>query len=349
MRIAVAHPTYWPEVRRGAERLAHDLAAGLARRGHEVRLITTHRAGRAVSHEDGFEVVRLRRLPDDRLRRRMFEHHLPAAAAAWWELRDSDDEVVIALQAPEAVAAHRAGKPTVYAAMGIPHRAWLTSRRGRLPIVLEAVRSARAVTALSHHCAEAFQRWLGVHAQVVHPPVDTKRFSPGGARSQSPLIVCAAAADEPRKRVGLLLEAFELVRRERPDAQLVLDGEPRSAPEGVSWQRLDGDRLVEAYREAWVSVLPSWGEAFGLVLAEALACGTPVVGSNREGIPEVLDGDSEAGALFDGDDAQALARALLDVLGREVSPQSLHDHVHDRFGAERAVAAYEEICASVSP
>ena len=54
--------------------------------------------------------------------------------------------------------------------------------------------------------------------------------------------------------------------------------------------------LVDAYRSAWVSALPSHDEAFGLVLAEALACGTPVVGSNDGGVPELIDGLS---ALWD--------------------------------------------------
>ena len=53
MRIALLHPTYWPEVRRGSERLAHDLGATLARRGHDVKLITTHPSPAARSHEDG--------------------------------------------------------------------------------------------------------------------------------------------------------------------------------------------------------------------------------------------------------------------------------------------------------
>ena len=50
-----------------------------------------------------------------------------------------------------------------------------------------------------------------------------------------------------------------------------------------------------------MSALPSENEAFGLVLAEAMACGTPGVGSNLGGIPEVLD-RPEIGRLFDGDD-----------------------------------------------
>src|SRR5207253_355582 len=81
------------------------------------------------------------------------------------------------------------------------------------------------------------------------------------ARAEQPTILCAADPGEPRKRVGLLVEAFAHVRRDRPDARLVLD---RRAPaaDGVERRDLDGPlALADANREAWVSVLPSWGEA----------------------------------------------------------------------------------------
>ena len=81
----------------------------------------------------------------------------------------------------------------------------------------------------------------------------------------------------------------------------------------------DRDALVEAYRTAWVSALPSLDEAFGLVLAEALACGTPCVGSNLGGIPEVVDRPG-IGRLFDGDEPAALATALLDALALAEDP-----------------------------
>jgi glycosyltransferase involved in cell wall biosynthesis len=349
MRIAVSLPTYWPEVMRGAERYAHDVATGLAARGHRVRIVTSHRAAPTRTHEDGVEVVRLRRPPDGRLRRRLYEEHLPLAPLTWRELRSGDDEVVVAMQAPDALAAIQAGKQTVFAFHGIPHRAWLTSRRARLPIVERVVRGAAAITAPSRHAAEGFSRWLGVDAQAVYPPVDTRRFTPAGSRSRRPTIICAAAAEEPRKRVDLLLEAFQRVRRELPSAQLLLAGAPRAAPDGVAWRRFDEPQLVDAYRRAWVSVLPSWGEAFGLVLAEALACGTPAVGANRHGIPEVLAGNPAAGALFDGDRPEALAAALLDVLSRPHDPAACHAHVAERFSAERTVTAYEELCASLRP
>ena len=327
MRVAVCHPTYWPEVRRGAERFAHDLAAGLG-----ATVITSHRGPLRRAHEDGVEVLRLPRLPSGRLRRRLFEDHLPHMAALHLALRRERPDAVVALQATDALAAARAGIPTVFAFMGIPHRGWLTARRARLEIVQGAVREAAAVTALSRAAADGFERWLGVEARMIHPGVDLERFTIG-RRAEHPLVVCAAAPGEPRKRVDLLRRAVALLGRE--DLELLVEGDP--APLS----------LPRDYQRAWVSVLPSWGEAFGLVLAEALACGAFAVGSDRDGIPEVLDGNARVGRLFSGDEPQALAAALEEVLALQADPVACREHVSQRFSLERCVGAYRELLGSL--
>lgn len=58
MRIALLHPSYWPEGRRGGERLVHYVAVGLRREGHDVTVLTSHRARTATAVEEGVTVVR---------------------------------------------------------------------------------------------------------------------------------------------------------------------------------------------------------------------------------------------------------------------------------------------------
>jgi glycosyltransferase involved in cell wall biosynthesis len=340
LRVALATPTYWPEVRRGAERFVHELAHGLLARGHEPVIVTTTPGRPGRRREEGVEVLRAWRAP---VQPQRFEDHLSAVPALRLALHAARPDAVIATHATAALAAEP--WPAVFAFMGIPHRASLVGRRARLRLVTRATRHAQAVTALSQHAARVFEEHLGVSAEVIAPAVDLETFSPGGTRAPVPTLVCAADAGEPRKRVGLLLEAFEIVRRVHPDAELILDRRSGPRAPGVHLADMD-DRgaLAGFYRRAWASVLPSWGEAFGLVLAEALACGTPVVGANREGIPEVL-GDDPVGGLFDGEDAVALAAAILATLrlAQEPGTAAACRARAERFSRERCAEAYDDL------
>jgi glycosyltransferase involved in cell wall biosynthesis len=69
--------------------------------------------------------------------------------------------------------------------------------------------------------------------------------------------------------------------------------------------------LIALYSLAEAFVFPSWIEGFGIPLLEAMACGAPVIASDRGAIPEVLDGAGRIGAA---EDADALARHLEQVL-----------------------------------
>jgi glycosyltransferase involved in cell wall biosynthesis len=356
VRVALLNPVFWPEVRRGSERFARELADGLIARGHQVRLLTSHAGRTRTDVEDGLEVVRSWRPPiEGRLRRRLYEEHLAHLPFQYLALRRGDDDLANALYPTDALAALRwkreTGRPVVFSYMGIPHRRSLANRRLRKEIVQRACRESDAVVALSQVAADGFARWLGVEAHVIAPAVDLKVFSPDpSARAGFPTILCAADHTQPRKRVGLLVEAFARVRDEHPDARLVLSraaGTPVPSAPGIEERDLDDrNALVQANREAWVHALPSYGEAFGLVLAEALACGTPVVG----GQPEVV-GDAATGRVFEGadDDVDGLATALLEGLDLARHPATL---VACRARAERwstdaCAAAYEALYASV--
>jgi len=344
VKVALLNPVFWPEVRRGSERVVRDLADGLLARGDRVRLITSHRGRPSVTVEDGLEVQRLPRPPGGgRLDRRLYEHHLTHVPLSYLALKRHDPDVAHAFFATDALAATRwgreTGRPVVFSFMGVPHRQGLANRRLRKEIIVRACAEASAVTALSQEAADAFGYWLGVEARAIAPGVDLGAFTPdpaahvtasgadlGGstsepvARAAAPTILCAADPGEPRKRVGLLAEAFALLRKRHPDARLVLsrragsDGDAAPSGPGIEWRDLDTrEELVAANREAWVHALPSFGEAFGLVLAEALACGTTVVGPTRALVDDV-------GEHFTGDDAHALAAALERALERARDP-----------------------------
>ena len=164
-----------------------------------------------------------------------------------------------------------------------------------------------------------------------------------------------------------LIDAFAEIAHEDPAGHLVLVGEDGGARPAVEARvrslglerRVhilghveDEPLLAAAYREARLTVLPSDYEAFGLVLLESLARGTPVVATRVGGIPEVVD-DERAGLLVPPGSAPELARALHAVWTDRDLARRLGDYgrtqVVPRFTweslADRLDALYREVVA----
>lgn len=357
LRVDLLTPCFWPEVRRGTERFVRDLADGLAASGARPRLVTSHPGPPSRSTEDGLPIVRVPRPPDGRLRRRRFEDYLTHLPLSYAVARTGDADLLHGFAPGDAVVAGRVGarggRPSVFSYMGVPDHMGLMHRRRRLDLTLEAVRRCSATVALSHYAAAEFQRWLGYEARVIHPGVHVDHFPLAAARSEEPTIVCAATLTEPRKRISLLVEALRAVRRRHGRARLLLDRprDPRLAAQyhdpdgGVELVSMDDRGAMAAMLgSAWAAVLPSTGEAFGLVLVEALATGTPVVGSRTGAFPEIVD-RPEIGRLFEGDDPGALAGALLAVFelaGDPATRSACRGRAED-FSVARTIAGYEAL------
>jgi len=131
---------------------------------------------------------------------------------------------------------------------------------------------------------------------------------------------------EPRKNVRGLLEAYARLRQRQADAlPLVIAGGIRDAArpdlERAATPPLAGHVEIRGYvsdterralyRDAAMLVLPSFDEGFGLPVLEAMACGVPVVISNRGSLPEVA---GDAARPIDPDDVNALASEMARLL-----------------------------------
>lgn len=167
-----------------------------------------------------------------------------------------------------------------------------------------------------------------VDIRYAPPGVDAALFHPKAARDPaSGHILCVGRLDDPRKNIGLLLDAYALLPQSLRDRhRLVLAG--AGAPPRSFWQRakalgLEGQvefihrpeqaALIALYQEAAVFALPSDEEGLGVVVLEAMACAVPVV-STRSGGPDGILTDGTDGRLVPLDDAGSLADALTDVL-----------------------------------
>lgn len=153
---------------------------------------------------------------------------------------------------------------------------------------LTAERVTRFV-AISTAVARRIEQSYGRSAEVVHPPVRTEFFTPGGERDDFFLYVGRLVS---YKRPDLVVQAFAGL----PAQRLLVVGEgplgPRlaaTATPNVSFVGTpDDERLRDLYRSARAIVYPAV-EDFGIAMAEAQACGTPVIGLAAGGATDIVE------------------------------------------------------------
>jgi glycosyltransferase involved in cell wall biosynthesis len=229
------------------------------------------------------------------------------------------------------------------------------------------VRAKRAVERCVYHRAsrlivhsQAFKRILvedyGIRpwdVEVVPPGVDLEQFSWGDRLAARARLGIPASSDVvasvrrlvPRMGIGLLLEACARLDAGRRDRLVILIGgegpererlEANAADLGLDRQvrflgRLTEESLPDVYRAADLCVVPSLAlEGFGLVVLEALACGTPVIASDVGGLPEALGG-LDPSLVVPAGDPERLARRIEQAFAR---PHELPDPPTCRRRAE---------------
>lgn len=353
---------YYPPEGGGLERYAHEINHRLAGRGHDVHVATFTREDPGEGKRDGVTVDR--RQPAVRIGNAPVSPSFPRELHATVQRRDPDVVVAhtpVPFPAESAcLAAWRARVPFVvtYHAGRLHGSSRLLDvlaglhRRTVEALVLE--KSARLIAASPFVREQA----LADHRDrvtVVPPGVDAERFAPdGGPEGGRILFVGPLSSTYEWKGLDTLWEAFQRVRKRRPEARLTIVGEgDRVAEFQARSSRVDGalevlgrvsDRaLVDAYQRSRVVVLPSTSEAesFGMVLAEANACGRPVVGSKIGGIPDFVD-HRDNGLLARPGDPEHLADRLIEVLdddelaarlGRRGRQRVLADHDWGRLAS----------------
>ena len=193
------------------------------------------------------------------------------------------------------------------------------------PVVRTGMEKINGRIAVSEAARTTLVEHIGGDAVVIPNGVATRRYrkadplpgwpGPGGA------IGFLGRLDEPRKGLSVLLKAFEILGPARPGLRLLIAGPAADADEVL--HRVPAglrDRVVllgQVSDEDKVRMLHSvdvfcspntGGESFGIVTAEAMAAGVPIVASDIDAFRQVLRG-GEAGELFVTGDAADLARA----------------------------------------
>jgi 1,4-alpha-glucan branching enzyme len=338
MRHLVFSPLMPPSRYGGIEIIASKLAAALAVRD-EVRVVSLNPRGSAV-RERRAGPVRITELPGHFYSDLSTDRANGVALDVLARLTAAEADVVHChdwfFAAAGVVAARRLSAPllgyfhtvkrTEAAVLGrpvTPFRRFVDARQERLAA------AADRVVVYSDYMRGEVARSLGVADRKIvqfrcGPSLDAEPAPPAAPRppGQGPALLYVGRL-APEKGVGTLLEAFAMLRaRGRPATLRVIGSGPmitrlrsQAAAAGVApWVTFEpftesAAFLARAMADADVLVAPSRFEPYGLVAAEALCLGVPVVVSSGTGLAEVA-GHGAYGETFAAESAGDLLRAL---------------------------------------
>jgi len=317
MRIGLSLLTLVPGEVGGAETSARGLCRGLAEVGTLDEVAFTPPA--APGAGEGLPEVQV---PEYRFARNLPQRALAMALAAAkpGRVRRRFGQLD-AIHYPLTIALPRLDVPSAVTVHDLQHldHPQLFSRAERLfraRMHEGSARHADAVIVPSQFVRRRAVELLGLPPERVHVipwGLDHDRFRTGDDERERFLLY--PARPWPHKNHARLLQAFALLRHERPELRLVLTGgrhKGRPAPPGVEVRGLvSADELASLYRRAACLVFPSLYEGFGQPPLEAMACGCPVAASD---IPAVAEACGEAAALFDPNNVEDIAAVVAGVL-----------------------------------
>jgi len=328
MRIGIVCP-YSFDVPGGVQGHVVDLAKALRGLGHTVSVLApadadadvpdfVHPAGRALGIPYNGSVARLQFGPVSyaRVRRWLRDNrfdvlhlHEPAAPSlSLLALKVADGPIVATFHT------------------STPRSRTLSAFQPVLRPLLEKITARIAVSALARRVQVEH---LGGDAVEIPNGVDVPWFADAtpldGYPREGGTVGFVGRYTEPRKGMGVLLEALRAVVPDRPDVRLLVagrgDADTLRRQAGPTLSRhlevlgqVDDATKARVLRSVDVYCAPNTGgESFGMILTEAMAAGTPVLASDLDSFRRVLD-DGRAGVLTPTGDAAALGAALRDLL-----------------------------------
>lgn len=376
MKILVILTYYYPHWT-GLTAYARRLAEGLARRGHQVTVLTAQYWDTLPGEEvhNGVRIVRLKSLL--RISRGLVLPAFPLAANRLIREHDVVQVHVPILEAPLVTAlAKKQGKKVVITHHGdlvMPERpfdqfvessvTWLMKR---------ALQRAARITIHTRDYAEnsPFLSQFREKLVPILPPVDIPLPVPEQVTAwrrelglDNARVVGFAGRFVEEKGFDFLLKSVPYVLEQMPDVRFVYAGEVNVVYESFfeQWRHLverwkdhvvmlgllnDPQRLANFYAMCDVLALPSRTDCFPMVQVEAMLCGTPTVATDIPGlrVPVQLTG---MGRLVQPQNERALAQGLIEVLGSRDKYIKSRQDIAAVFDMERTIDDYEHLFASL--
>ncbi|MEJ6626460.1 MAG: glycosyltransferase family 4 protein [Actinomycetes bacterium] len=186
-----------------------------------------------------------------------------------------------------------------------------------------------AKIAVSEVARETLKDRFNTEAVVIPNGIDTSKFEGNGVRSEWALpntLGFIGRFDEPRKGLTVLLAAIGKIVVEIPNLRVLVAGPgnpqdfyklvPSELRERLIFLgRISEIEKAQFFKSISLYIAPNTGgESFGIILAEAMASGTPIVASNLPAFVKLLD-NGKAGAIFTSENSDELAETVLKLLG----------------------------------
>jgi L-malate glycosyltransferase len=375
MRVLVLCHEY-PPIGGGGGRVAQDICAGLAARGHEMRLVT---AGfNDLPHEEtqnGVTIYRLRSGRKQEFRAglgAMLGFLLAGLPFCLKLMRTWKPDVVhvhfavpagvlgLALKVftgvPYIITAHLGDVPG-----GVPEKTgkWFRVIYPFTPPIWRGSKAVCAVSSFTAHLAE--QSYPGIVPVVIPNGVNTNEYDPGKITVNHPPRIAFAGRFVDQKNPAQVVHALNEVKDLPWTCVMAGDGALKPEVEALVDQLGLRDRftfpgwLTPAEVKDWFSrsdilFLPSLSEGLSVVGVQGMSMGLALLLSRAGGNPDLVDSPSN-GYLFDPNDTTGFARILRTWLSDPVELRNARlasRKMADVFSLERIVAKYEEILTNVS-
>lgn len=373
MRILVVIYEF-PPIGGGGGMVARDISLGLARRGHEIRVLTAHYQGLARQEElNGVQVLRVpsarqsayqaglvsmsgfvlagvwagRRLLRQWRPDLMHVHFaVPSGPVAWMLSRISG--------IPYVLTAHLGDVPE-----GVPEKTgrWF---RWVYPFTPPIWRDAARVAAVSEYTRQLALKHYPVDVQVIPNGVDLSELDLGTIRVNDPPWIVFAGRFAPQKNPLQLVRTLAELRHLPWRCLMMGDGplrpEVERAIQNAGLQErftlpgwVSPEEVLEGFRKADILFMPSLSEGLPVVGVRALALGLAVVAGRVGGFLDLVD-VGENGYLIDPENPGGYAQALQELLTSPTHLQSFRcasRRKAQQFDVERVIEAYETLFRSV--
>ncbi|MET0663269.1 MAG: glycosyltransferase [Ilumatobacteraceae bacterium] len=359
---------YWPYVS-GLSEMARRLNEGLVRAGWDVHVVTTRYDRELAPHADVNGVSVRRCTSIGSVGRAAVSPMFPISAVR--AIRNAD-VALIHLPLPEAaaVALGAIGRPLVAlyhcdaATLRVPFEGVVQSALDWSSSLALRRSDVNVATSVDYAQHSRVSRHLVRKLRTVHPPCQLlPEGSPALRETDGPHFGFLGRI-VPEKGLEYMVAAFR--RLEDPTARLLIAGDFDEVAGGTAIRTvskaargdprvrilgfLDDDALPDFYRSIDVFVLPSVDsfEAFGIVQAEALMHGVPVIASDLPGVRTVVQ-DTGAGIIVTPRDVDGLTAAMRRIVATTFDTAAMRKDAADRYGESSSVKALDDILRGLLP